>query len=142
MKKRERTDGRNLSRVKQWPSNEMVKAIDRIPMVCAPCASLLCSLSLYLLGSTWSLQRKLHRMQKPGIENSYRRSPTKHQNISPSSPIGFPIDTFESFRQNFGQTFRFLVTSFFDILRLWNLKFLAIFFFFFFSSSRSNLESY
>lgn len=52
MKKRERTDGRNPSRVKQWPSNEMVKAIDRIPMVCAPCFPLLCSLSLYLLGST------------------------------------------------------------------------------------------
>lgn len=107
-------DERNLSRVKQWPSNEMVKAIDRIPMVCAPCIHCrtsspypLVSFSIYsVLRDLY--KRKLHRMQKPARKYPLSRV-VRRFDVAPKHfptallclPMGFPIDTFESVPPNF-----------------------------------------
>lgn len=75
------------------------------------------------------------------VENSYRRSPTKHQNISPSTPMGFPIDTFvrivpPKLRTNFYVLLS--VSRYFTFIVSEILNFLRFFFPFFFLLLESN----
>lgn len=124
-------DGRNLSRVKQWPPNEMVKAIDRrIPTVCPPIAGLPLSFALFL--SVYSVLRDPCNANctecRNRVENRYRRSPTKHQSISPLHTNGISDWHFRIVPPNFPFSRYFVFRHFIPKSSIF-----AIFFFFFFS---------